>query len=252
MAWILNLGLMRKMRKCANAQNHDVARRTMPTNNHTARRESWIQRFKARFLHGPKMDKAVNQLYRWAREQQMPTGVRQPGLRITSTVTGEVASSRSRGDRPSDPELPTVLVEEQAPEERALGEVLERELASMERRRESRVPYQCLVRYSDGELFATGEIVNISSTGLLIQAGVPLPLGSFIAGAFRPDPSCPGRAVGFRGHVVRQVVDREGTRMGIEFTRLITAHRQEVEQIIDRLARKPRRDPTLLGWKASG
>jgi hypothetical protein len=40
--------------------------------------------------------------------------------------------------------------------------------------------------------------------------------------------------------------------MGIQISRLVTAHRQEVEQIIDRLARKPRRDPTLLGWKASG
>jgi hypothetical protein len=225
----------------------------MPTNNHTARPWSWIRRLKARLFDGPEVDQAMHQLYCWARAQKMPTGVRQPGLRVASTVAGEVASARCRQDRPSDPALPTVLVDDQvleAPE--TLEAVLERELGSPERRRDPRLPFTRLVRYSDGQVFATGGIVNVSGTGLLIEAAVLLPMGTVIAGAFRSETEPQGRVVGFRGRVVRHVKDRDGGRMGIELTRMIAVHRQELEQIIDRLARNGRRDPTLRGWKAAG
>lgn len=225
----------------------------MPTNNHTAPPWSWLRRLKARLFDAPELDQALHQLYCWARAQKMATGVRQPGLRIASTVTGEVASTCCRPDRPGDPELPTVLVDDQALEApETLEAVLERELASAERRRDPRLPFRRLVRYSDGGMFATGELVNISATGLLIEAAVLLPMGTVVAGAFRSDREPLGRVVGFRGRVVRHVKDRDGSRMGIELTRMTADHRQELEQVIDRLARKPRRDPTLRGWKAAG
>jgi hypothetical protein len=160
-----------------------------------------------------------------------------------------VQSGDAGSDHPGDAALPTVLVEDASLEEPAsISQVVERELAP-ERRRGPRVPLQRPVRLSDGERFVTGQIVNLSASGLLIRSPALLPARTAIAGAFLPDAlSDPEQVVGFRGRVVRL----EQGCVGVQLTRMTWAHRLELAALIDRRQREPRRDPTLRGWKAGG
>jgi hypothetical protein len=225
----------------------------MPTITHN---NSYSHRlFHARFFYGPMIDQATHLMYRWAKREQMETGVRRPGLRTASAINGELAI-RS-GEDVTELPLPSVVVAD--PD---ILELMDDSDPNVERRREPRVALRRMIRFSDGDRFETGEIINISVTGLLIEVGTSTPdvqplgrqmdRGRLIAGAFHPDATGLGRAVGFKGRIVRCVSGHDRERLGIEFTRMVAAHRDEVSRIIERIVRRPRRrDPTLRGWKAN-
>jgi hypothetical protein len=211
----------------------------------------WLRLFNTRYFYGPMLDQAAHEMYRWAKRQRMQTGVRRPGLRVNSAINGELAI-KDNEDREAEPPLPSVVVVDPA-----ILELMDEHDPDLERRRDLRVPLRRTIRFSDGDRFETGEIINISATGLLIAVtptiARPRERGTLIAGAFHPDATGLRQAVGFKGRIVRRVVKPEGDRIGVEFTRMVEAHRHEIHRIIDRTARKHRRrDPTLRGWKASG
>ena len=102
-----------------------------------------------------------------------------------------------------------------------------------DRRRAPRVPCRYPVRLSDGTDVSTGEIVNISMTGLLIDAKTLPAVGAVVTGALCPGDPTPGPAVGFRGRTVRWAEHPDGARAAIVFTRMGPRHRQRLEQLVD-------------------
>lgn len=96
-----------------------------------------------------------------------------------------------------------------------------------ERRGYYRIPIQAPVRFTTGKKSAEGTSVNISRSGILIEAGGRLAQGDTVEMTI--DLPKPGRQIRAVGEVVR--VDEQG-RAGIHFTRLAAADIEALQNFI--------------------
>ncbi len=116
----------------------------------------------------------------------------------------------------------------------------EDEVAVAERRLSERVLLDCEVDYSSEETFLFAQATNISAMGIFLQTRAPEPVGTRLNLRFSPSPVEPPLEV---EGVVRWVnpyrpgdIDNINPGMGIELTSLTDTQRDQIVDLIQRIA----------------